>query len=126
MTKATTTSNSTVTIPTGDTITLNNDFTFKTTSDSMYTGNYSDSGYTYTVNDCDVSDINLNAIDWGIDSITVAPPSITIGDTTIDEADIVKLKAIVDLIEGLDDEAELKTLFNTQVAMNKIKQNEEE
>ena len=125
MTKAITTSNGTVTVPTGDTITLDNDFTFKTTSDSMYNGNYSDNGYTYTINDCDVSDINLNTIDWGLDSITLSPSTFTVGDTTINETDIIKLKAIIDIIEGLDDDAELKTLFNTQVALNKIKQNEE-
>ncbi len=47
--------------------------------------------------------------------------TITIGKTEITEEVAEKLVALIDLIEGMDDDAQLKQMFETQISMNKIR-----
>lgn len=46
--------------------------------------------------------------------------SIKIGDTTLDENAFKKLQALLDLIENLDDEHQLKQLLMGQLALNEL------
>ena len=48
------------------------------------------------------------------------------GRTEITEAIAEKMIALIDMIEGLDDNNALKELFNTQLGMNKIRGNNDE
>ena len=36
-----------------------------------------------------------------------------------------QLKAVIDVIQGLDDDSDIKAMFNTQMALNKIKEEDE-
>ena len=47
--------------------------------------------------------------------------TVKIGNTEITEAIAEKMIALIDMIEGLDDNNALKELFNTQLGMNKIR-----
>ena len=102
------------------------DFSLDNTLDSMY---YADSGdtsnYYVTVPDstCDIDLTSLgDSITLTGDDLTfnTTPASIKIGDVELDETSLKKLKAIVDMIEGLDDDNELKQMFNTQHSLNEI------
>jgi hypothetical protein len=52
--------------------------------------------------------------------------TVKIGNTEITEAIAEKMIALIDMIEGLDDNNALKELFNTQLGMNKIRGNNDE
>ena len=101
------------------TVTIKNDFDFSL-SDIITSGDGSDY-YVSPPSDCD--------IDLGYlgDSLTITPndqltipASMTIGNVKLDEGDLKKLKALIDLLEGLDDDNELKQMFNTQKSLNEI------
>jgi hypothetical protein len=47
--------------------------------------------------------------------------TVKIGNTEITESIAEKMVALIDLIEGMDDDAQLKQMFETQVSMNKIR-----
>lgn len=47
--------------------------------------------------------------------------TVKIGNTEITEAVAEKMVALIDMIEGLDDDDALKQLFDTQLGMNKIR-----
>ena len=54
-------------------------------------------------------------------TVTAGPSTyIQIGDTKLTEKKLEKLTALLDMIEGME-ESEVKALFNTIVALNKIK-----
>ena len=82
-------------------------------------GNYSDdeSGdscdtFTYTTKQFD-------DIEW--DDLFTTPQEVKVGDKVLTEDMVEKLGALIDMIEGLDDNNALKELFNTQLGMNKIR-----
>ncbi len=90
-----------------------------TAGDSIKLGNYSDeiSGdscdtFTYTTKQFD-------EIKW--DDLFTTPAEIKVGDRVITADMVDKLTALIDMIEGLDDNNALKELFNTQLGMNKIR-----
>ena len=47
--------------------------------------------------------------------------TVKIDNTEITEDVAEKMVALIDLIEGMDDDAQLKQMFETQVSMNKIR-----
>ncbi len=63
-------------------------------------------------------------IKW--DDLFTTPQEIKVGDRVITADMVDKLAALVDMIEGLDDDNALKELFNTQLGMNKIRGNNDE
>ena len=67
---------------------------------------------TYTIPDFD------NTLKW--DDVFLNP-TVKIGNTEITEDVAKKMVALIDLIEGMDDDAQLKQMFETQVSMNKIR-----
>lgn len=84
---------------------------------------------TYYVGDnLDVDTITIKDTDSWYSSVAdtftftgVSPPaSIKIGDTTLDENAFKKLQALLDLIENLDDEHQLKQLLMGQLALNEL------
>ncbi len=92
--------------------------------DSIKLGNYADeiSGdtcdtFTYTTKQFD-------DIKW--DDLFTTPAEIKVGDRVITADMVDKLAALIDMIEGLDDDNALKELFNTQLGMNKIRGNNDE
>ena len=118
-----------VTVPVGDCdTTWLNDLTSEvindiTIGDTVKLGSYSDdeSGdscdtFTYTTKQFD-------DIKW--DDLFTTPQEIKVGDRVITEDMVDKLAALIDMIEGLDDDNALKELFNTQLGMNKIRGNNE-
>ena len=109
-----------VTVPVGDD-TMWSDITV---GDTVKLGNYADeiSGdscdtFTYTTKQFD-------DIKW--DDLFSTPKEVKIGDTVITADMVDKLAALIDMIEGLDDDNALKELFNTQLGMNKIRGNNDE
>ena len=95
-----------------------------TVGDTVKLGSYSDdeSGdlcdtFTYTTKQFD-------DIKW--DDLFTTPQEIKVGDRVITADMVDKLAALVDMIEGLDDDNALKELFNTQLGMNKIRGNNDE
>ena len=87
-------------------------------------GNYSDdeSGdscdtFTYTTKQFD-------DIKW--DDLFTTPQEVKVGDKVLTEDMVEKLGALIDMIEGLDDDNALKELFNTQLGMNKIRGNNDQ
>ncbi len=95
-----------------------------TEGDSIKLGNYADeiSGdscdtFTYTTKQFD-------DIKW--DDLFTTPQEIKVGDRVITTDMVDKLAALIDMIEGLDDDNALKELFNTQLGMNKIRGNNDE
>lgn len=90
-----------------------------TIGDTVKLGSYSDdeSGdscdtFTYTTGQFD-------DIKWG--DLFESSPEIKVGDTVLTSDMVEKLGALIDMIEGLDDDNALKELFNTQLGMNKIR-----
>ena len=72
------------------------------------------------INDCDtytIPDFD-NTLKWDEVFLNSA---VKIGNTEITEAIAEKMVALIDLIEGMDDDAQLKQMFETQVSMNKIR-----
>lgn len=66
---------------------------------------------------CDAS--FLDDFTWS-DALS-APQEIQVGKTRITSEVAEKMIALIDMIEGLDDQEQLKELFNTQLSMNKIR-----
>ena len=90
-----------------------------TVGDTVKLGSYSDDGsgdscdtFTYTTKQFD-------DIKW--DDLFTTPEEIKVGDRVITADMVDKLAALIDMIEGLDDDNALKELFNTQLGMNKIR-----
>ncbi len=94
-----------------------------TVGDSVKLGNYADeiSGDT-----CDtfVYTNKFDEIKW--DDLFEANPEIKVGDKVLTSDMVEKLGALIDMIEGLDDDNALKQLFETQVSMNKIRGNNDD
>ena len=95
-----------------------------TVGDSIKLSGYADeiSGdscdtFTYTTKQFD-------DIKW--DDLFTTPAEIKVGDRVITADMVDKLAALIDMIEGLDDDNALKELFNTQLGMNKIRGNNDE
>ena len=76
---------------------------------------------TYTIPDFDNTvewdDVFLNSSSLG----KFLNSTVKIGNTEITEDVAKKMVALIDLIEGMDDDAQLKQMFETQVSMNKIR-----
>lgn len=74
----------------------------------------------------DINSINNNNITLNTSQLPLSfDEGIHKGVITLDGEDldaelIAKLRALLDVIEQLDDDNELKTLFNTQLAFNKL------
>lgn len=74
----------------------------------------------------DVGSVNNNNITLNTNHLPLTFDEDNVkGEITIDgekiDADLVsKLRALLDVIEQLDDDNDLKTLFNTQLAFNKL------
>ena len=90
-----------------------------TVGDSIKLGNYADeiSGdtcdtFTYTTKQFD-------DIKWG--DLFDTPTDIKVGDTVLTADMVEKLGALIDMIEGLEDDNPIKQLFDTQLGMNKIR-----
>ena len=90
-----------------------------TVGESIKLGNYADeiSGdtcdtFTYTTKQFD-------DIKWG--DLFETPAEVKVGDTVLTADMVEKLGALIDMIEGLDDDNALKQLFDTQLGMNKIR-----
>ena len=95
-----------------------------TVGDSIKLSGYADeiSGdtcdtFTYTTKQFD-------DIKW--DDLFTTPKEVKIGDTVITADMVDKLAALIDMIEGLEDDNALKQLFETQVSMNKIRGNNDD
>ena len=71
--------------------------------------------------------ITLTEREFNLDDILTIqnPASIKIGDTELNEDDLRKLKSVIDFIQVLDDDSDIKAMFNTQMALNKIKEEDE-
>ena len=104
----------TITMP--DTITLG-DTLYTASSDIDLSWADGASGDTVTVS-------GIDDIDWSTytftDTLNTSVPSITLGNTTLEEADLKKLKALLDVIEGLDNNNDLKQMLKGQIALNEI------
>ena len=97
-----------------------------TVGDSIKLSGYTDeiSGdscdtFTYTHTTKQFDDIK-----W--DDLFTTPQEIKVGDRVITADMVDKLAALIDMIEGLDEDNALKELFNTQLGMNKIRGNNDE
>lgn len=117
----------TITVKTTNTGSL--DFSLDNVLDSMYYADSDTSNYYVTtpISDCDIDLTNIGdtiTINTGTDDLLFTsnptPASIRIGDVELDETSLKKLKALVDVLEGLDDDNELKQMFNTQQSLNEI------
>ena len=91
-------------ITVGDTVTLKN-YADDESGDSCDT-------FTYTTKQFD-------DIKW--DDLFTTPQEVKVGDKVLTEDMVEKLAALIDMIEGLNDDNALKELFNTQLGMNKIR-----
>lgn len=86
-------------------------------------------GTDYTLSDDTTLNINLDTVDSYFDTdlttVTVDSfnnnASLTLGGTTLDEDTVKKLKALLEVVEDLEDDNALKELYNAQVMLNKIK-----
>ena len=58
-------------------------------------------------------------IKW--DDLFTTPQEVKVGDTVLTSDMVEKLGALIDMIEGLDDDNPIKQLFDTQLGMNKIR-----
>ena len=95
-----------------------------TVGESIKLGNYADeiSGdtcdtFTYTTKQFD-------DIKWG--DLFETPAEVKVGDTVLTADMVEKLGALIDMIEGLEDENPIKQLFDTQLGMNKIRGDNDE
>ena len=108
----------TLTTPDGsDTVTLTTDpdwLTDGTTMDDIIFDDHCETFHddTFTV---------PTSIKWNEFNDISQNPTVKIGNTEITEAIAEKMVALIDLIEGMDDDAQLKQMFETQVSMNKIR-----
>ena len=87
-----------------------------TVGDSIKLDNYADeiSGDT-----CDTFTYTTKDIKW--DELFATPEVLKVGDKELTPDMVEKLGALIDMIEGLDDDNALKQLFDTQLGMNKIR-----
>ena len=103
----------TLTTPNGsDTITVTAESDWLTDITTMDDIVFNDDCDTFTIPDFD------DALKW--DDVFLNP-AIKIGGTEITEEVAEKMVALIDLIEGMDNDAQLKQMFETQVSMNKIR-----
>ena len=103
----------TLTTPNGsDTITVTAEADWLTDITTMDDIVFNDDCDTFTIPDFD------DALKW--DDVFLNP-AIKIGGTEITEEVAEKMVALIDLIEGMDNDAQLKQMFETQVSMNKIR-----
>ena len=89
-----------------------------TVGDTIKLGSYSD-GESGDGCDTFVYTDKFDEIKW--DSLFDTPTEIKVGDTVLTADMVEKLGALIDMIEGLDDDNALKQLFDTQLGMNKIR-----
>ena len=89
-----------------------------TVGDTVKLGSYSD-GESGDGCDTFVYTDKFDEIKW--DSLFETPAEIKVGDTVLTADMVEKLGALIDMIEGLDDDNALKQLFDTQLGMNKIR-----
>jgi hypothetical protein len=116
VTMASTNGSDTITVTTADCDTSwLNDITV---GDTVKLGRYSD-GESGDSCDTFVYTDKFDDIKWG--SIFDTPKEIKVGDRVLTSDMVEKLGALIDMIEGLDDDNALKELFNTQLGMNKIR-----
>ena len=117
VTMASTDGSDTITVTTADCdTTWLNDITV---GDSIKLGKWADDE---SGDSCDTFTYTTDAMDnikWG--DLFDTPTEIKVGDTVLTSAMVEKLGALIDMIEGLDDDNALKELFNTQLGMNKIR-----
>ena len=117
VTMASTDGSDTITVTTADCdTTWLNDITV---GDSIKLGKWADDE---SGDSCDTFTYTTDAMDsikW--DSLFDTPTEIKVGDTVLTSDMVEKLGALIDMIEGLDDDNALKELFNTQLGMNKIR-----
>jgi len=92
-----------------------------TVGDTVKLGRYSDDE---SGDMCDTFTYATDSIKW--DDLFTTPAEIKVGDRVITADMVDKLAALIDMIEGLDDDNALKELFNTQLGMNKIRGNNDE
>ena len=104
----------TITAADGDTSWLND----ITVGDTVKLGSYSD-GESGDGCDTFVYTDKFDDIKW--DSLFDTPKEIKVGDRVLTADMVEKLGALIDMIEGLDDDNALKQLFDTQLGMNKIR-----
>lgn len=103
----------TLTTPNGsDTITVTAEADWLTDITTMDDIVFNDDCDTFTIPDFD------DALKW--DDVFLNN-TVKIGNTEITEAIAEKMIALIDLIEGMDNDAQLKQMFETQVSMNKIR-----
>ena len=89
-----------------------------TVGDTVKLGSYSD-GESGDGCDTFVYTDKFDDIKW--DSLFDTPKEIKVGDHVLTADMVEKLGALIDMIEGLDDDNALKQLFDTQLGMNKIR-----
>ena len=105
----------TITTPDGsDTITVSAEVDWLTDITTMDDIIFNDDCETFTV----PTMAGDNSLKW--DDVFLNP-TVKIGNTEITEDVAEKMVALIDLIEGMDDDAQLKQMFETQVSMNKIR-----
>ena len=80
-------------------------------------GESGDSCDTFTYTD------TFESIKWN--ELFDTPDEMKIGDHVLTADMVEKLGALIDMIEGLDDDNAIKELFNAQLVMNKIRGNNE-
>ena len=106
--------NDTITITLGDTIyTSDNDFVLTGADDTFTTTGWN-------IDKSGIDDILTGG--WYTD---YENPSITIGKHEITEKTVEKLQALLDVIDSLEDDNDLKALFNTQLSLNRIRGEDE-
>ena len=101
-----------------------NDTVTITLGDSIYS-----SDNTFTIPDNDfftfqADDSVTPTGDW-VWTDLLDPPTIRIGNHVITEETVEKLQALLDVIDSLEDDNDLKSLFNTQLSLNKIRGEDE-
>lgn len=103
------------------TITLGDTLDTYVTGDNLSLDSISTITLTDPIKDpLDVSWYGTDDNTFTIDTTTWKSDSITVGDTVLNEGDIKKLKALLDMIENLDDDNELKQMLFGQIALNEI------
>lgn len=66
-----------------------------------------------------------DSFEFYTDSLYETSPSIRLGKHEITEETAEKLQALLDVIDSLDNDNDLKALFNTQLSFNRIKNTNE-
>lgn len=106
--------NDTITITLGDSIyTSDNDIILTGADDTLTTAGWN-------IDNSGINDILMGG--WSTDYENT---SITFGKHVITEETVEKLQALLDMIDSLEDDNDLKALFNTQLAFNRINNTDE-